>query len=144
MESLKTVDEKLVGQINRFCSHVVSTNHITAICLVDNYDVRLDSEKKALLILLIIRNFQPRLKSYIKELDNRTFLVFAVDKSVFERDVDQGFLGEALAEKMIFPYTALANADYLHLQEVKLKKRLIRSPCVSAFLYFALCLSAFF
>jgi len=34
-------------------------------------------------------------------------------------------LGEALAERIVFPYIALENREYLHLQEVKLKKRLI-------------------
>jgi len=63
--------------------------------------------------------------SYVKILDDRSVIVFAVDEWVFERDVDRGFLGEALAEGIIFPYVALKNEDYLHLQEVKLKKRLI-------------------
>jgi tRNA A-37 threonylcarbamoyl transferase component Bud32 len=61
----------------------------------------------------------------MKVLDDRNVIVFAVDEWVFERDVDRGFLGEALAERIIFPYIALTNEDYLHLQEVKLKKRLI-------------------
>jgi len=63
--------------------------------------------------------------SYVKVLDARNIIVYAVDEWVFERDVDRGFLGEALAGKMIFPYVSLMNGDYLHLQEVKLKKRLI-------------------
>jgi len=63
--------------------------------------------------------------SYVKILDDRSVIVFAVDEWVFERDVDRGFLGEALAGRIIFPYVALKNEDYLHLQEVKLKKRLI-------------------
>ncbi|MCK4475055.1 hypothetical protein KAU30_04355, partial [Candidatus Bathyarchaeota archaeon] len=46
------------------------------------------------------------------------------DEWVFERDVDRGFLGEALAEKIVFPYIALINEGYLHLQEIKVKKRL--------------------
>ena len=63
--------------------------------------------------------------SYVKVLDARNIIVYAVDEWVFERDVDRGFLGEALAGKMIFPYVSLMNGNYLHLQEVKLKKRLI-------------------
>ncbi len=63
--------------------------------------------------------------SYVKVLDARNIIVYAVDEWVFERDVDRGFLGEALAGKMIFPYVPLMNGNYLHLQEVKLKKRLI-------------------
>ncbi len=63
--------------------------------------------------------------NYVKVFGERNIIVFAVDEWVFERDVDRGLLGEALAEGLIFPYTTLINEDYLHLQELKLKKRLI-------------------
>lgn len=62
---------------------------------------------------------------YTKVLDDRNVIVFAVNEWVFERDVDRGFLGEALAGRMIFPYIALVNEEYLSSQEVILKKRLI-------------------
>jgi tRNA A-37 threonylcarbamoyl transferase component Bud32 len=75
--------------------------------------------------LLVIQGFQPRLISYVKVFGERNAVVFAVDQWVFERDVDRGFLGEALAGGLIFPYISLINEDYLRLQEVKLKKRLI-------------------
>jgi len=62
---------------------------------------------------------------YTKVLNDRNITVFAVDEWVFERDVDRGFLGEALAGRMIFPYVALVNEEYLRSKEVTLKKRLI-------------------
>jgi tRNA A-37 threonylcarbamoyl transferase component Bud32 len=76
-------------------------------------------------VLLVVRGFQPRLMNYLKVFDERNIIVLAVDKGVFEMDVDRGFLGEALAGGLIFPYTPLVNEVYLHVQEVKLKKRLI-------------------
>ena len=76
-------------------------------------------------VLLVIQSFQPRLMSYIKNFEGKTVLVFAVDKWVFERDVEGGFLGEALAGKIVFPYIPLLNEKYLYFQEVKIKKRLI-------------------
>jgi tRNA A-37 threonylcarbamoyl transferase component Bud32 len=76
-------------------------------------------------VLLVIRGFQPRLMNYVKVVDGRNIIVLAVDEGVFEMDVDKGFLGEALAGGLIFPYTPLLNEGYLHVQEVKLKKRLI-------------------
>jgi tRNA A-37 threonylcarbamoyl transferase component Bud32 len=63
--------------------------------------------------------------SYVKVLDARNIIVYAVDEWVFERDVDRGFLGEALAVKIIFPYVSLMNGNYMHLQEARLKKRLV-------------------
>jgi Kae1-associated kinase Bud32 len=63
--------------------------------------------------------------SYVKVLDERNIVVSAVDQWIFERDVERGFLGEALAGTLIFPYIALNGRDYLHVQEIMLKKRLI-------------------
>jgi len=63
--------------------------------------------------------------NYARILDGNSLAVLAVDEWVFERDVDRGFLGEGLAAELIFPYVPLTNKDYLHLQEVKLKRRLV-------------------
>ena len=75
--------------------------------------------------MLVIHNFQPRLMRYLKTVNNKTIFVFAVDQWIFERDIDRGFLGEAIASKLIFPHLALHGNDYLHEKEVALKKRLI-------------------
>jgi tRNA A-37 threonylcarbamoyl transferase component Bud32 len=93
--------------------------------MCSDYVLGFSDTKTIMEILLVIRDFQPRLMSYVKVLDGRNIIVYAVDEWVFERDVDRGFLGEALAGKMIFPYVSLMNGNYLHLQEVKLKKRLV-------------------
>ena len=63
--------------------------------------------------------------NYVKILDTRTIVFLAVDEWIFERDVDRGLLGEALAWSLIVPHSSLKNADYLSRQEVTLKKRLI-------------------
>jgi tRNA A-37 threonylcarbamoyl transferase component Bud32 len=122
---LKLPDGKLRRQIISFCRRVAGSCQITTACIVGDYALGLTDAKTVLEILLVIRGFQPRLMSYVKILDDRNAIVFAVDDWVFERDVDRGFLGEALAERIILPYVALKNENYLHLQEVKLKKRLI-------------------
>jgi len=121
----RLLDGKLRRQIISFCRRVAGSCQITTACIVGDYALGLTDAKTVVEVLLVIRGFQPRLMSYVKILDDRSVIVFAVDEWVFERDVDRGFLGEALAEGIIFPYVALKNEDYLHLQEVKLKKRLI-------------------
>ena len=118
-------DGKLRRQIISFCRRIAGSCQITTACIVGDYALGLTDAKTVVEVLLVIRGFQPRLMSYVKILDDRSVIVFAVDEWVFERDVDRGFLGEALAEGIIFPYVALKNEDYLHLQEVKLKKRLV-------------------
>ena len=75
--------------------------------------------------MLVIYQFSPRIMSYIKTVNEKTIFVFAVDQWVFERDIEIGLLGEAIAGKLIFPHSALYGENYLHKKEVSLKKRLI-------------------
>ncbi len=118
-----TSDE--LPQILEFCRHVAGSAQITAVSLLDNYSTGASSIKAASETVLVIRDFQPRLMSYVKILGGRSIIFFAVDQWVFERDVDRGFLGEALAGTLIFPHTPLVGKEYLRTQEILLKKRLI-------------------
>ncbi|MEM2440728.1 MAG: hypothetical protein QW493_05910, partial [Candidatus Bathyarchaeia archaeon] len=117
---------RLKRQIYTFCRQVANSRPITSICLCSGSLQASSSDTKALLeILLIIKGFEPRLMNYVSFFDGRLAIFYVVDMRVFEKDVDSGFLGEAFAIHMIFPYTPLVNAEYLRAQEVKLKKRLI-------------------
>ncbi len=116
---------ELHRQIVAFCRHIAGSYKIAAICQSDDYTIEVPSTKSTVEVLTVIRDFQPRLMSYVRIIEGRNVVFFAVDQWIFERDVDRGFLGEALARLLIFPYNGLINANYLRLQEVKLKKRLI-------------------
>ena len=118
------INEKLAVEILNFCRYVAGSYKITAACVCGAVAYGFSDAKTAVEVLLVIRDFQPRLMNHVKALDKRRVIIFAVDEWVFERDVDRGFLGEALAEKIVFPYIALINEGYLHLQEIKVKKRL--------------------
>ncbi len=115
----------LQQRILELCSHVAGSTQISAISLLDNYPTGTSDVKATLEVLLVIKDFQPRLISYVKNINGRSIIFFVVDQWVFERDVDRGFLGEALASALIFPHEALFGEKYLHKQEVLLKKRLI-------------------
>jgi len=121
----KGLNIKLEEQILAFCKHVAGSYKITAAFICGDYALGSPNPKVAVEVLLVIRDFQRRLMNYLKVFDERTVVLFAVDEWVFERDVDRGFLGEALAGGLIFSYMPMINEDYLHLQEVKLKKRLV-------------------
>ncbi len=120
----KHVNENVSTQILDFCRHIAGSSEITAASLCGGCTLGVLETYTTIEVLLVIRDFQPRLMNYVKVVDERNVVVFAVDKWVFERDVERGFLGEALAGVLIFPYITLLNENYLHVQEVKLKKRL--------------------
>lgn len=115
---------ELNNQILDFCRHAAGSATVTAVAQVDNY-LMTTTDRSIVEIMVVIRDFQPRVMSYIKTFNERPIFVFAVDQWIFERDIERGFLGEAIASKLIFPYSSLIGDDYLHMKEVALKKRLI-------------------
>jgi tRNA A-37 threonylcarbamoyl transferase component Bud32 len=115
---------KLQQKILKFCRHIAGSAEITAISLLGDHK-GISKARTTLETVLVIRDFQPRLMSYVKLIDGRSVFFFAVDQWVFERDVDRYFLGEAIAGILIFPHTAVCGKEYLHMQEIQLKKRLI-------------------
>jgi tRNA A-37 threonylcarbamoyl transferase component Bud32 len=124
-EPTKTAHAKLTREVLDFCKHVAEPCEIVAAFRRTDYASVFPAAKTISQVLVVVRNFQPRLMNYAKVSSDGTLSVLAVDAWVFERDVDKGFLGEALAGGLIFPYVVLVNEDYLHTQEVKVKKRLI-------------------
>ncbi|MGD0645075.1 MAG: AarF/UbiB family protein [Candidatus Bathyarchaeia archaeon] len=115
---------ELNNQILEFCRHIAGSAKITAIAYVDNYSIK-PKEKTIIEVMLVVHGFQPRVMRYMKTVREKTIFVFAVDQWIFERDIERGFLGEAIASKLIFPHSAIYGEDYLHEKEVMLKKRLI-------------------
>lgn len=124
-EGYLSISGELHRHVLGFCRHVAGSAQISAISLLDSNPLGASIARTTLEVVLVVRGFQPRLLSYVKLVDGRNILVFAVDQWVFERDVERGFLGEALASMLIFPYISLIGGDYLHAQEIMLKKRLI-------------------
>jgi tRNA A-37 threonylcarbamoyl transferase component Bud32 len=118
-------NNELHRQILDFCKHIAGPYKIIAVCQSDDYTIEAPSAKSAVEVLLVLKGFPTRLLSYVRVIDSRNVVFFVVDCWVFERDIDRGFLGEALASLLIFPYTALNNQEYLNTQEIALKKRLI-------------------
>jgi tRNA A-37 threonylcarbamoyl transferase component Bud32 len=115
---------ELKQQIIDLAIHTAGSAQVTAIGLID-YPTRTENGKSIIEVVAVIKNFQPRLLSYLRILNGRNVIIFGVDQWVFERDIDRGFLGEAIASKLIFPYSTLQGESYLHRQEILLKKRLI-------------------
>jgi len=124
MQSTDGTNTEVNRQILDFCNHLAGSCQTTALALSDSEGSRLN-EKAAMMALLIIKDFPPRLRSYPRTVEGKNVILLAVDQWIFERDVDRGFLGEALASVLVFPYKACINPDYLHQHEVLLKKRLI-------------------
>ena len=104
--------------------HVAGSHELFAACLCSDYGTPPVSHGRASQILLVIEDFQPMFANYARKIGSRRLTILAVDRSIFERDVDRGMLGEALADRLMLPYESLLNERYFRRQEITLKKRL--------------------
>ena len=116
---------QLTTPILEFCKHIAGSSKIAAVALLDHYSMKTSNERTNLEVIVVIHKFQPRLMRYLKTVNNKAIFVLAVDQWIFERDIERGFLGEAIASKLIFPHLTLQGNEYLQEKEVSLKKRLI-------------------
>jgi tRNA A-37 threonylcarbamoyl transferase component Bud32 len=119
------VNSELNHEILELCQHLAGPCPIVAIAFASSHTRGSPKVKINVQVLLVLREFQPRLMSYPKLVGEKNVVVFPVDQRIFERDVGRGLLGEALASFLIFPYDTLVNPTYLLHEEIRLKKRLI-------------------
>jgi tRNA A-37 threonylcarbamoyl transferase component Bud32 len=121
----KQLTENVERYVINLCRHIANSQPVTSICLCSVPALRNLEGKAPLEVLLIIDGFKPKIMNYIKFFQDIVVIVFAVDKWIFEKDVERGFLGEAFAIQLLFPYKPLANAEYLKAKEIELKRRII-------------------
>ena len=82
-------------------------------------------KRSSLHVLLVLHNYRPLLRAHHRTLGETRLFILTVDQRALERDVTRGWLGEFVAEKLTVPYEPLMNEEYLSLQEVKAKRRII-------------------
>jgi len=107
------------------CRSVAGNRAIVAACLYGPMVSGYGDDGCNLDILLILRGFGSRIRTYQKKTGARNALVLVVDQGAFQRDVSAGWLGEIAADKLLIPYEPLINGEYLWRQEVALKKRVV-------------------
>ncbi len=107
------------------CRNVAGDHEIVAALLFGPLVGGYNEGKSYISILLILRAFRSRLKTYMKKVGEEDAIVVAVDQGAFQRDVSSGWLGEIAADKLLIPYEPLVNSDYLWQQEVALKRRVV-------------------
>ena len=122
---LKASIEQPNEAILALCANIAGNREIIAACLFGPQVSGYGNARSDLNVLLILKGFASRLKSYKKKMGDRNALFLAVDQAAFQRDVSNGWLGEIAAERLLTPYEPLVNADYLRRQEVVLKRRIV-------------------
>lgn len=111
------------------CKRIAGFHKIVAACAYGPRICGYAHQKSDEHVLLVLSGYQTRLKCYTEPMDGVSVFILAVDQRIFERDVRSGWLGEFVAEKVILPYKPLISKEYLQLQEVRAKKRIVWELC---------------
>jgi len=122
---IKTLDSLLKEKLLQLCRQIAGSRKIAGACLFGASVSGYGNENSDINVLLIVKNYLSRLMIYPKLLDNVNVFFLVVDSGLFEADVEQGIIGEFVAEKILLLYKPLISPEYLHRQELKLKKRIV-------------------
>ena len=119
------LNEKMKTNLLDLCRTIAGSRRITASCLYGPWICGYADIKTDINVLMILEQFNFRLNTYFEKIDDFNVSILTVNYSDFERDVNKSWLGEFFAEKLTVPYESMMNEKYLHLNEVKIKKRII-------------------
>ncbi|MDH5624005.1 MAG: hypothetical protein OEY39_06000 [Candidatus Bathyarchaeota archaeon] len=115
----------LEENVSGLCRRIAGSSQIFAACFYGPWVCGYADEESDVNVLLVLDGFPLLLNTYFKSTNGVNALILTVDRRAFERDVEQGWLGEFVAEKVTVPYEPLINREYLQRQEVKMKKRTV-------------------
>ena len=115
----------LKGNVSDLCRQIAGSHRIVAVCFYGPRVCGYAEETSDANVLLVLGDYRPGLGTYLKPLNKVNVFMLVVDRGAFERDVEQGWLGEFVAEKIMIPYETLINEEYLRRQEVRVKKRIV-------------------
>ncbi|MEM2046026.1 MAG: hypothetical protein QXO20_07625 [Candidatus Bathyarchaeia archaeon] len=127
---------KLATRILDLCRDIADQRQILGACICGYHSLGLCYGEKYVSVLLVIDGFQPLLLSYIRVINGKYVLIQAVDKKIFEKDVREGFLGDALAINLALPYVPVYGRKYLEKLEIMLKYRFLYELLVNLILEF--------
>jgi len=119
------LDEDLKENVTSLCRRVAGSREVVAACFYGPRVCGYADEKSDVDVLLVLRDYRPGLKCHVTTLNEVDAFLLVADCGAFERDVEQGLLGEFIAEKITVPYESLINEGYLRSREVRVKKRIV-------------------
>ena len=117
--------QNLKENVLKLCRSVACSNDIVAACLYGSQAYGYPNGKGCINVLLVLGKSRFGLKFHAKSLGGIDTFILVVDQKTLEKDVKQGWLGEFIAEKITVPYEPIVNEEYLKLQEVITKKRIV-------------------
>lgn len=120
-----TVAKGIGDRLLSVASEIAQSCTITATCLygsrIGGY-AREDSDYDCLLVL---ENYRDAVRYHYRKLDSINVALLAVDRELFELDVEKGGLGDFVAGRLMSPYLPVENPQYFEAAELKVKRRVV-------------------
>lgn len=107
------------------CKGIAGSRRVLAVCSHGPRACGYADAESDVHVLLLLSGYGEGFRYHVKSLKAFDIFTLAVDRRIFERDVGNGWLGQFVAEKVMFPYEPLINEEYLRRQEVRAKRRII-------------------
>jgi len=97
------LSEGLKENVLSICKRIAGFHKIVAACFYGPRICGYADEKSDVHVLLVLSGYRTGLKCYVKPSNGVNMFILAVDQRIFERDVEHGWLGEFVAEKIMVP-----------------------------------------
>lgn len=104
---------------------VAGENDLVALCLYGSHAGGYARSRSNYDLLLVSDNYEKGVRYHHRAMDGKYAALLAVDKELLELDIERGALGDFVAGRLLGPYEAILNREYLRELEIKLKKRII-------------------
>jgi len=117
--------DKVIPRVRKLCYEIAGESKIVAACLYGSRVCGYARTSSDYDVLLILDSYGRKVKYHYGKVDHIDASVLAVEKEIFEDDVDSAILGEFVAGRLINPYVPVINSDYLWKRETAMKKRII-------------------
>lgn len=122
MSYLNQIDNSVKDKISLLCQELAHPSNVVACCINRSSGHKDDNGFE---ILLVIEHYKAGVKYNYIPIDSAQLAILAVDKALFESDVNEASLGEFATSRLLIPYEPIINPSYLVHAEISLKKRTI-------------------
>ena len=119
------VAKEIGDRLPSVANEIAQSCNITASCLYGSRIGGYGREDSDYDCLLILENYRDAVRYHYRRLDSVNAALLAVDKELFELDVEKGGLGDFVAGRLMSPYLPIKNSEYLEAAELQVKKRVV-------------------
>jgi len=109
--------------IRRLCREIAVNSDAIAICLYGSQVGGYAEADSDFDVLLVLEGYRKGAGFYYRRMNQVCAAILAVERKLLELDAKNGSLGEFLSTRLLGPYMALENPNYLKATEILTKRR---------------------